>query len=212
MNKHLCLSTQGQWYDCQNCSVSRAGQLVDFIKLLAVRTAHIRDNYVLADYEREDIISEFVIRVHNQVHQYHGIGKYRQGPASFKTWANTIFNGVYVDHCRKKLGRKNASSKEEEPIEPRLKFVSKENLPELISNDTDSKVTSRSMAGLLIELMKDKEHKKYCDILIDHYEWGKEGVAQAEMAERYGISHENFRTTLSRARKEIKKVIGMNNE
>ena len=175
MNLHLCLSTQGQSYDCQNCSVSRAGHLDNFIKLLAERTAHIRYKHDLEDYEREDIISEFVIRVHKQVHQFHGIGKYRQGPASFKTWANTIYKGVYVDHCRKKLGRRNASNKEEEHVEPRLKFVSKENLPELISNDTDSKVTSLSMAGLLIELMNDIKHKQFCDILIDHFEWGKEG-------------------------------------
>jgi RNA polymerase sigma factor (sigma-70 family) len=211
MNLHLCLSTQGNTPDCQNCSVSHAGHLNDFIALLKVRTGYLKMNYVLADYEREDIISDSVIRVHKQVDQFHGVGNYRQQPAKFKSWANTIFHGVYVDHCRKKLGRKNASSNDDdEPVEPRLKFVSIEKLYSITADDTDSK-SEDLLADAITELMKDEKYKECCDILNDYCDWGKEGIGQAEMAERYGISYDNFRVKLSRARSILKKKIRWNN-
>jgi DNA-directed RNA polymerase specialized sigma24 family protein len=169
MNLHLCLSTQGNTPDCQNCSVSHAGHLNDFIALLQDRTVYLKMNYVLADYEREDIISDSVIKVHKQVDQFHGVGNYRQQPAKFKSWAKTIFHGAYVDHCRKKLGRKNASSNDDdEPVEPRLKFVSIEKLYSITADDTDSKLTSQLLASALLNLMKNEKYKEFCQILIDH--------------------------------------------
>lgn len=272
---HLCLPIEGHTpQDCKNCSVSRAGLYENFVEFL--KKTYSKDFFfkyrLFHEHEREDIISEFVMRVHKQADQCHG-------PAKFKAWASTIFNSVYVDHCRKKLGRKKISGKEDENssgaaistaqrntimsictrkditeqelekqieetykstldnlsaseassliknlqhddrVEPFFELVSIEDLSwdlsqdlsDIPDGDTDSKLSSQLMVGALLKLIKDEKHKENCQILIDHYEWGKKGLNQEAMAKRYGISHDNFRTKISRARKHIKKALGMDN-
>jgi len=104
MKIHNCLETQGQTNDCQNCSISQAGHLDEFLKLLEKQTNMFKSIRMLEDYEREDIISESVWQVHNKINQFRGISKDGR-LTKFSTWAHFIFKGVYVDHLRKKLGR-----------------------------------------------------------------------------------------------------------
>ena len=278
LQRHLCLPTEGQTpQDCQNCSVSRAGHYEAFVKFLRFTYSNeCRVKYGLFDkHEREDIISEFVIRVHKQFDTSSGSESYRLRTATFGTWANKVFYYVWVDHLRKMDGRKKTSGKEDEKssgatisnaqrnaimsictrkgiteqelkkqieetykstldnlnsseatsliknlqyddqVKPCFKLVSIEEILKEVSNlpadDNDSKLKDL-LTDALTELMKNEKYKESCCILIDYCDWGKEGIGQAEMAERYGISYDNFRVKLSRARRILKKKIRWNNE
>jgi hypothetical protein len=94
--------------------------------------------------------------------------------------------------------------------QPCFKLVSIEEIPEEASilkvGDNDSKLKDL-LTDALMELMKVEKHKKSCQFLIDHYEWGEAGLNQKEMAERRGISYDNYRVKLSRIIGKLKKKI-----
>lgn len=201
MKLHLCLASQGKASDCQTCSVGQAGLLDDFLDLLSRQTYFLRSKFHLQDADREDIMAEFVILVHERVAQFRGLTSDGLRTVKFRTWARTLFAGVEADYFRKKLGRRN---KGESPPE----MVDISELTDPPSFDPGPSLDAALTLSALLQMLKKDALKSHVALLIDHYEWQEQGLSQKEMAMRAGIAHEAFRKKISRARKVVLSELG----
>ena len=200
MKLHPCLAAMGKTSDCQSCSVSRAGFLDDFLDLLSRLTGKLRSESTLQDTDRDEIMAQFVILIHQKVDQFRGISSDGTRSVKFRTWGQRLFHGVRVDFYRSWLGRRNKG-------EPAPDMVDINGLVDQPSVNPEPALNARLTLDAMGKMQGDKQLKSHVNLLIDHYEWQDQGISQKDMADRMGLGYPAFRKQISRARKLVMEAL-----
>jgi RNA polymerase sigma factor (sigma-70 family) len=196
---HPCLKSEGKSPDCQSCSVSEAGYLEEFLKNLSRTTYKINEEKELDELDRKEIVSDFVIRVHENIHRFRGQSQDGKRSAKFSTWAYRVLESAKNDYYRreKRINRNKTGFKE---------FLEMQH--ETVRRDhSEKRIIEKEKMNTVMYLRNHKKHGKCARLLIDHYDWAQQGLSQAQMAELSGTSHAAFRKEISRCRKSLKKVL-----
>ena len=200
MKLHPCLAAMGNTSDCQKCSVSRAGLLDEFLDLLSRLTGRLRAEPTLQDPDRDEIMSQFVILIHQKVDQFRGTSSDGTRSVKFRTWGQRLFHGVRVDFYRTWLGRRNKG-------EPAPDMVDINGLVDQPSVNPEPALNARLTLDALGKMRCDKKLKNHVDLLFDKIEWQDQGLSQKDMADKAGLSHSAFRKKISRARKLVMEAL-----
>lgn len=200
MKLHPCLSAMGNTNDCQKCSISRAGFLDEFLDLLSRITNKLRAESSLQDFDREEIIAQFAILIHQKVDQFRGMSSDGTRSVKFRTWGQRLFHGVRVDFYRSWLGRRNKG-------EPAPDMVDISELVDQPSVNPEPALNARLTMDAMGKMRGNKQLRSHVNLLADQYEWQNQGLSQKDMADRMGLSHPAFRKKISRARKLVMEAL-----
>ena len=200
MKLHPCLAAMGNTADCQKCSISRAGFLDEFLDLLSRLTGKLRSESTLQDTDRDEIMAQFVILIHQKVEQFRGVSSDGTRSVKFRTWGQRLFHGVRVDFYRSWLGRRSKG-------EPAPDMVDISGLVDQPSVNPEPALNARLTLDALGKMRGDKKLESHVNLLVDDYEWQVQGLSQKDMAEKMGLKHAAYRKKIGRARKLVMKAL-----
>jgi RNA polymerase sigma factor (sigma-70 family) len=208
-----------------------AGYGNDFADLLVKKANYLGKQYSLRLEDKEDILSDYVIRVQSSVSGFRGLSK-EGNKAQFNTWANQVFmntfndffrkikkfrvqqtdKGIFLTHKKYLKNSKERGAQTAEETCPNHKHEEKPGIYIPTAIDTESQIESHIILSSLKRMLTAPAARNCYNLLIQHEEWKTEGLTQQEMAGQCGLSREYYNRKLSHCRKLIRKCVDGGNQ